>query len=163
TTTTTNIVSNNNNINNNTSNSSNTTSGSTTPTYNNTTRVASDVAASDLDVLEQVMRDIKFESGGARVRTYLKPLLADVAEVMRDYPDHHLRISGHTDNEGDSAENLELSQKRAASCFKHVVRNGISPSRIDYQGYGDTRPVASNDTEEGRRKNRRVEFELFRP
>ncbi len=126
------------------------------------TKVETDIASSDLDVLRYVMQNIQFESGGARVRTHLKPLLADVAEIMRRYPDYNLRISGHTDNVGNPDSNLELSRKRAASCFKHVVRNGISPSRITYEGYGDTRPVADNSSSSGRKQNRRVEFELYR-
>jgi OOP family OmpA-OmpF porin len=69
-----------------------------------------------------------------------------------------LEIAGHTDNSGDSASNLALSQQRADSVRNYLVQQGVAPGMLVAKGYGDTRPVASNDTDEGKFRNRRIEF-----
>ena len=67
-------------------------------------------------------------------------------------------IEGHTSSDGDASENLILSEKRAASLRKRLIELGIAPHRLESIGYGDTRPIETNDTSEGRARNRRVEF-----
>jgi len=69
-----------------------------------------------------------------------------------------LRIEGHTDTQGKPKANKKLSQKRAASVTKWLVKFGIKKKRLTSAGYGQERPIANNQTEEGRRENRRVEF-----
>lgn len=71
---------------------------------------------------------------------------------------YNIRIQGHTDNEGDDSYNKTLSAKRAAAVVNFLVKKGIDKDRLSYIGYGEKKPIATNDTEAGRQKNRRVEF-----
>jgi outer membrane protein OmpA-like peptidoglycan-associated protein len=72
-----------------------------------------------------------------------------------------IEISGHTDNVGTYDYNKTLSENRALSVLNYLTENGIETSRLKYAGYADTRPVATNDTEEGRALNRRTEFKVW--
>jgi len=81
-----------------------------------------------------------------------------VAEVLRRYPKTRVEIVGHTDSRGTSAENEKLSERRARAVRDVLVRAGVDPTRITTRGAGETRPVATNDTLEGRALNRRVEI-----
>ena len=74
-----------------------------------------------------------------------------------------IEVAGHTDNTGDPAANLSLSQARAASVVKYLTDRGISEGRLKARGYGDTKPLAPNDTEENKAKNRRTEFTILTP
>jgi OOP family OmpA-OmpF porin len=76
---------------------------------------------------------------------------------MKDYPDLNVVIEGHTDSVGTAAYNKKLSQQRAEAVKKYMVEKGIDANRLKAQGFGEVRPIASNDTEEGRQQNRRVE------
>jgi outer membrane protein OmpA-like peptidoglycan-associated protein len=89
------------------------------------------------------------------------PILEAVLEVLKSRPElRHVRIEGHTDNVGAKASNKRLSEGRAASVRKWLVAHGIDSARLTSVGYGDERPVDTNDTEDGRRNNRRVEFHI---
>ena len=84
--------------------------------------------------------------------------LAELAGVMRRHPGLRVMIEGHTDSVGSDTLNMILSQRRADSVKDYLAtRLGIDASRLDARGYGETRPVAGNDTGEGRQQNRRVE------
>jgi outer membrane protein OmpA-like peptidoglycan-associated protein len=72
-----------------------------------------------------------------------------------------IEIRGHTDNTGDPAANLELSKARANTVYQELVSNGIDAARLTATGYGDTIPIAGNDTEDGRSQNRRTEFKIL--
>ena len=72
-----------------------------------------------------------------------------------------IEIGGHTDNVGSSASNKELSNQRALAGRSHLIEFGIAANRISFKGYGDEKPVESNDTEEGRALNRRTEFTVI--
>ncbi|MBN2892820.1 MAG: OmpA family protein [Bacteroidales bacterium] len=85
----------------------------------------------------------------------------EIVKFMRKYPFVFLEIHGHTDNEGTSDFNRELSVKRAEAAKNLIVKAGIAPGRVVTRGFGDTKPVASNETEEGKAKNRRIEFHIF--
>ena len=79
--------------------------------------------------------------------------------MLQEYPDLRLSIEGHTDSQGDESFNLDLSDRRAASVRRYLVEEfGIDPNRLSSRGLGETQPVASNDTPEGRQQNRRVEL-----
>jgi outer membrane protein OmpA-like peptidoglycan-associated protein len=80
---------------------------------------------------------------------------------MKNNPGLKLEISGHTDNVGSYLANKKLSENRAKSVVDYLVKEGIDQSRLTYEGYSFTRPIAPNDTPEGRQKNRRVEFEIL--
>ena len=72
-----------------------------------------------------------------------------------------IEISGHTDNVGDDKSNQVLSENRAKSVYQYLTTNGIVAERLSYKGFGETVPIASNDTEEGRAQNRRTEFTVI--
>ena len=72
-----------------------------------------------------------------------------------------IEISGHTDNVGDKKANILLSQNRAKAVNDYLISHGIVQQRLKFKGYGDTKPIASNDTPEGRQQNRRTEFKVL--
>jgi outer membrane protein OmpA-like peptidoglycan-associated protein len=81
---------------------------------------------------------------------------------MRENPKMEIMLEGHTDNQGDWNENLKLSKQRVTEVKGYLVKNGIEEKRIQVQGYGSTRPVASNNSEEKRKLNRRVEVTIVK-
>ena len=111
--------------------------------------------------LDYAARAVKFETGSAKLIEVSYITLGEIAGIMREYRDYDLVISGHTDNVGQDENNLELSRKRASACRDYLVATGIEARRISTAGYGASRPKATNTTAEGRRENRRVEFELI--
>lgn len=88
--------------------------------------------------------------------------LNHIVETMKDNPNMEVMLEGHTDNQGDWNANLQLSKQRVNEVRKYLVSNGIAEKRIQIQGYGSTRPVASNNSEEKRKLNRRVEFIIIK-
>jgi outer membrane protein OmpA-like peptidoglycan-associated protein len=97
--------------------------------------------------------------------TELKPgsqnKLREVADVLQRYPYSDLEIAGHTDSQGTAEYNQRLSEKRAEAVKAFLIAEGIDPTRIRARGYGETMPIASNDTPEGRQMNRRVELKII--
>jgi outer membrane protein OmpA-like peptidoglycan-associated protein len=87
--------------------------------------------------------------------------LENLTGILKKNPGLKIEISGHTDHKGDAKYNLNLSQKRAESVLNYLVQQGISASRLTAKGYGDTQPVAPNDTEENRSRNRRIELKVI--
>ena len=111
----------------------------------------------------QVAEKIYFEKGKAVLKPESKKVLDKVAALLLRNPQIRLvRIEGHTDSTGNPKRNLILSQRRAEAVMRYLISKGVSPSRLQAVGYGDTRPIAPNDTPEGRAKNRRVEFIIVR-
>ncbi|HEU4609821.1 MAG TPA: OmpA family protein, partial [Chitinophagaceae bacterium] len=84
--------------------------------------------------------------------------LDNLVTVLNDYPNTNIEVQGHTDSKGTEAYNLGLSQRRAGTVASYLLQKGIASGRINTKGYGETAPVASNDTEDGRAQNRRVDF-----
>ena len=105
-------------------------------------------------------RKINFEPGSDRVDVEGLRLLDDIAEVLRECTDIPLMISGHTDSQGSENMNRALSQSRANAVLMELQKRRILTSSFVAKGYGEERPIASNDTKEGREKNRRIEFTL---
>lgn len=101
---------------------------------------------------------ILFDTGSDRLRPESTPTLEEIATMMQEHPELRLVIEGHTDNVGSAAFNQTLSGQRAAAVVGYLAGKGISSSRLDAKGFGPSRPVASNDTSEGRQQNRRVEL-----
>ncbi len=102
--------------------------------------------------------DYLFDFDKAVVKPQYYAMLDDVANVMRQNPGMRLELQGHTDSIGTEAYNMGLSRRRAEAVRNYLVRQGISASRLSTVGYGETRPVATNATPEGRAQNRRVEL-----
>jgi OOP family OmpA-OmpF porin len=101
---------------------------------------------------------VEFEFGSAVIAAEGRDLLGEVLAVLRDHPLVGVEIAGHTDDVGTPESNLELSQARAEAVVAFFVTRGEDPAKFVVVGYGETRPVASNDTDEGRARNRRIEF-----
>jgi outer membrane protein OmpA-like peptidoglycan-associated protein len=109
------------------------------------------------------LRGVYFEFGKATLRTESYPALAEAAQIMKDNPDIEVEIQGHTDNVGSDKSNQTLSEKRAYAVMSWLVQyGGVDAKRLTAKGYGETKPIASNDTEEGRQLNRRVDFVIVK-
>jgi type IX secretion system PorP/SprF family membrane protein len=107
-------------------------------------------------------RKITFNYKSDKVEDEAKDVLNEIIAYLKTNQDYVLEIEGHTDNIGDAESNKRYSLSRAQSISNYLVKNGILPSRIRVMGRGETKPIATNATEEGRAKNRRVEFRLYR-
>lgn len=101
---------------------------------------------------------ISFASGNAIIKKASYELLNQLAQTAQVCPNALLEVAGHTDSQGRKQKNLQLSRERAQSVAKWLVKSGINKQRIETIGYGSERPIADNDTELGRSKNRRIEF-----
>ena len=122
-----------------------------------------EVTASDLmDTLNKsghvAVYGIHFDSGKANIQPDSESVLQQIAALMKDNPALKLRIEGHTDNVGAAAANQALSQKRAQAVVAWLTSNGVAAPRLTSAGFGASKPVADNATEEGRAQNRRVEL-----
>ncbi len=110
--------------------------------------------------------NILFDSGKAILKDDAKPILDKVAEIIiSEVPNKNVGVNGHTDNEPITyskwKSNWELSSARATNVLYYMEETGVSPARLSSTGYGEYRPVASNDTKEGRSMNRRVEIAIL--
>jgi OmpA-OmpF porin, OOP family len=119
-----------------------------------------DVKPEDKAVLDLAMKNVQFEFSSARLLPVSVTILNQVAEIMSRYPGYALHIDGYTDNVGNDLANQELSVARAGSCYQYLLGRGVSKALLSYKGHGETNPIATNETAEGRAKNRRVEFTL---
>ena len=111
----------------------------------------------------RLLEPVQFETATADIKAVSFPLLDEVVGVMNDAPDIRIAVHGHTDSRGSAAYNRELSRRRANAVVKYLIDKGISASRLEAQGFGAEKPIASNDTDQGRATNRRVEFKILQP
>jgi OmpA-OmpF porin, OOP family len=107
------------------------------------------------------MEPIEFEFGKATIKPKSFPILDEIVTLMKSRPKMRIGVYGHTDNVGSDENNLRLSKARAASVMQYLIKKGIAAGRLESEGFGETKPVQSNDTYEGRAKNRRVEFKIL--
>jgi outer membrane protein OmpA-like peptidoglycan-associated protein len=113
------------------------------------------VTTSRIEILDRVL----FDTGSSVIKAESYAILEEVARIMRADPGLRLvEVAGHTDDVGSHEYNQRLSELRAAAVRRFLTERGIDPRRLDSEGYGETRPVAPNDSEDGRARNRRVEF-----
>jgi OmpA-OmpF porin, OOP family len=116
--------------------------------------------ANDLDKKGHAeVYEILFDPGKATIKDASLPVLKELAAYMKSVPAKKYVISGHTDNVGDSKSNLALSKSRAESVVAWLVTNGAGGNRLEAKGYGSSMPIATNDTETGRARNRRVQVD----
>lgn len=108
-----------------------------------------------------VLQNIFFNTASWDLLPESETELDKLAEFIRSNPGIHMEISGHTDNQGKDQDNLTLSLKRAESVVNYLITKGIDKKYLLAKGYGESKPVAGNETEEGRRQNRRTEFVIF--
>lgn len=124
---------------------------------------ASDAAAVQREgnLLSVVLKgDVSFDTNSSVVRPGLYGELDRIASVLVQYPQTVIRIEGHTDSVGSEAYNMDLSRRRAEAVKNLLVQRGVADSRLEVVAFGESLPVATNDTEAGRQKNRRVELKI---
>ena len=109
-----------------------------------------------------ILENIYFDFDSYRLSSKSFATLDSIANYLKDHKTIEFIINGHTDNIGSSFYNQWLSTERAKSVYKYFYESGISPARMQYIGYGDSMPITSNKTNEGRQKNRRVELVIIK-
>ncbi|WP_425392599.1 OmpA family protein [Ekhidna sp.] len=109
-----------------------------------------------------ILKNIYFEVDSYKLNDRSLSELQNAYELLKENPDIKVEIAGHTDNTGDYLYNLSLSELRAKAVYEKMILRGISDDRISYKGYADTQPTESNETEMGRKSNRRIEFRVLR-
>jgi outer membrane protein OmpA-like peptidoglycan-associated protein len=112
------------------------------------------------EIAVSLRNEILFDFDSARLRTESRRTIDQMSEVFRRYDDTTITVEGHTDSIGTDAYNQRLSEQRAQAVVDYIVGQGVPRSRLISRGYGKSRPVASNDTPEGRQRNRRVEIHV---
>lgn len=120
-----------------------------------------DLAAARQSIDNMDLNNISFVHGSATLTENASSTLSEIATTLNQHKNVGLRVEGHTDNTGDPNYNLDLSTKRAQSVVDYLVAVGIENTRLVAEGFGDQQPIATNDTKEGRSKNRRIEFKLI--
>lgn len=103
---------------------------------------------------------VTFATDSAQVSVAFEDTLNQVAATINEYQDTRVQVAGHTDSTGSASYNQQLSERRAQAVANYLISRGVAPARLTTIGYGETQPVASNDTPDGRRQNRRVEIVL---
>lgn len=106
--------------------------------------------------------DVQFDFDKAELKETSRRAINTVCELLKKYPFMVIEVRGHTDNAGDKNYNLKLSQQRADNVKAELIKCGTQPERIKATGYGDSMPIADNNTKDGRSKNRRTEFVIIR-
>ena len=134
--------------------------------YNDTLfRVISDTLYVDLQPIKKntvvILRNLLFDTDKTTIRNISTSSLEELYQLMLKNPNMRIRITGHTDNVGSERYNKKLSEGRAKSVYDEMVKRGIDPSRMEWNGRGSKEPIESNKTEEGRAENRRVEFTIL--
>ncbi len=120
-----------------------------------------EIKSEDKKTLEIAMKAVQFQTGSAVLKSESFTVLNQIVDIMQRYPDFKMMISGHTDNVGSAELNQSLSEKRAKACYDYLSKHNISSYRLSYTGFGESRPISTNETEKGRSLNRRVEFNLI--
>ncbi|MES2811449.1 MAG: DUF5723 family protein [Bacteroidota bacterium] len=112
--------------------------------------------------LNDYAKTILFDSGKSSFQERTYPVLQAMLAILKEYPTSKFAIEGHTDSDGAAQANLILSENRAAAVMGYLVENGIDASRLTSKGFGETKPIATNNTKTGKALNRRVEVKLFK-
>jgi len=111
-------------------------------------------------ILVNLPEGVTFDVGSYTLRPEFRATLDQIAQSMNQYPNSLIDVYGHTDSTGSDAYNQTLSENRASTVANYLTMRGVSATRIRSQGYGETMPVADNMTDDGRRRNRRVEIKI---
>lgn len=119
-----------------------------------------DVKRTENGIEVTLKNDILFTTSSAELSASAKQTLIDLNTVLKKYPENIIQVQGHTDSSGSVAFNQTLSEKRAKAVYDFILANGLQTYSLTYIGFGPNQPVASNDTVEGKAKNRRVELKI---
>jgi len=114
------------------------------------------------EVIAKAYENLTFVTNSATITKSSYPYLKGIADYMKSNPTFYMKITGHTDNVGNDAYNLDLSLRRANSVKDFLVKEGVGEIAISTDGKGETEPIADNNTADGRAKNRRVVFEVLK-
>ena len=114
----------------------------------------------ELETIKYAFENLEFETGKDIIRTHSFPSLNSLAALLVSKPSYGLKIEGHTDNVGSDEKNMILSQKRADAVKAYLMKKGVKSTYLETYGYGETKPIATNETKEGKQKNRRVEMNI---
>lgn len=133
-------------------------------TYKDTIESLSDTMFISLKPIKSnttfIIKDLFFDVDKTTIKSSSTPALEEIFELLEDNPSIKIIITGHTDNTASDAYNMRLSQGRAKSVYNEMIKRGIDPSRMKWQGKGMRQPIDTNRTEEGRARNRRVEITI---
>lgn len=102
-----------------------------------------------------------FDTNSSSLTATTKTNLSDLAKTLKKYDDTNVLVEGHTDNVGEDKYNQSLSERRAASVKDFLAAQGVDSGRLETKGYGESQPIASNDTDAGKHQNRRVEVAIY--
>lgn len=119
-----------------------------------------ELSEEDKATLEFAAQNIQFETARATLLPASRSILDQVADILRRNAAFSVSIDGHTDSIGSAINNQRLSEQRAKTCYDFLIARGIPASRLSFNGFGESKPIADNATREGRERNRRVEFNL---
>jgi outer membrane protein OmpA-like peptidoglycan-associated protein len=111
-------------------------------------------------ILVNLPDGVTFDVDSSAISPSFQSTLSNIAQNLVQYPNSLIDVYGHTDSTGSDAYNQALSERRAQAVANYLQSRGVSAARVRWQGFGETQPVASNDTPEGRAKNRRVEIKI---
>ncbi|RIV43903.1 OmpA family protein [Flagellimonas pelagia] len=112
--------------------------------------------------LNDYARTILFDTGKSSIKAESTSVMVDIIQILNEYPNAKFTVEGHTDSQGSDATNQALSEKRANAVRDFLIDKGISASRLTAIGYGESKPIATNNTRAGRAQNRRVEINLVK-
>lgn len=119
-----------------------------------------DVVREGDEILLRMPSGLTFATNQATIQPQFQSTLDQVAATLAEYPQTMIDVLGFTDSDGTEAYNQALSERRAQSVFNYLATRGVSPVRMATMGYGETRPIATNETPEGKAQNRRVEIKV---
>ncbi len=119
-----------------------------------------DVVRQGDELLLRMPSGVTFATNQSAIQPQFQPTLNQVAATLAEYPKTIIDVLGHTDSDGSEAYNQALSERRAQSVSSYLSGHGIAPVRMATTGYGETRPIASNETPDGKAQNRRVEIKI---
>lgn len=111
-------------------------------------------------IVTKLKGDILFDSGSATLKPAAATNLNQIAAIIKKYPEDRVLIVGHTDSTGKAKTNQTLSEQRAKTVMEHMTAQGLPAGTVTFQGMGPSQPIASNDTADGRARNRRVELQI---
>ena len=112
-------------------------------------------------ILVNLPDGVTFDVNSTAIKPQFRTTLDQIAQSLQQYPNSLVDVYGHTDSTGSDAYNQSLSENRARSVGNYLTMRGVSAARLRTMGFGETQPIASNDTEEGRARNRRVEIKII--
>jgi OOP family OmpA-OmpF porin len=115
-----------------------------------------------VDTGDLTFTNIRFEYNSAKITEESKKILDNAANVINKLDSISIEVQGHTDSDGTEKYNQSLSERRANSVMNYLIKKGVSSNRLSSTGFGETRPIASNDTAKGKAQNRRIEFKVIK-